>query len=165
MCPSAMKCVPKTNCDLKGVMTEAAQSYSPQVELLRVPLIPCVNREAGNSVDVCCRDPNYKDPWPGGMMMAGAKVGQVQPGPPALPARPQKQGQKKNPGKKRPNKTKKQQGSPAKKKGGHSSSGLGSCSSNADCPEGTPTCSEYGFCQCAAYVPGGPECWQMSANW
>merc|ERR1712110_1110516 len=85
MCPSAMKCVPKPNCDLKGVMTETAQSYSPQVELLRVPLIPCVNREAGNAVDVCCRDPNYKDPWPGGMIMAG-KVGQVQPGPPALPA-------------------------------------------------------------------------------
>merc|ERR1719209_2114691 len=59
MCPSAMKCVPKTNCDLKGVMTETAQSYSPEVELLRVPLIPCVNREAGNAVDVCCRDPNY----------------------------------------------------------------------------------------------------------
>merc|ERR1719500_1801232 len=49
MCPSAMKCVPKTNCDLKGVMTETVQSYSPQVELLRVPLIPCVNREAGNA--------------------------------------------------------------------------------------------------------------------
>merc|ERR1719447_2565250 len=101
MCPSAMKCVPKTNCDLKGVMTETAQSYSPEVELLRVPLIPCVNREAGNSVDVCCRDPNYKDPWPGGMMMmgaggAGAKAGgaQVQP-------RPQRQGQKKTQGKKK----------------------------------------------------------------
>merc|ERR1719234_2444347 len=65
-CPSAMKCVPKTNCDLKGVMTTTTQSYSPEVELRRVPLIPCVN---GNAVDVCCRDPNYKDPWPGGMMM------------------------------------------------------------------------------------------------
>ena len=34
---------------------------------------PCVNREAGNTIDVCCRDPNYKDPWPNmngnGMMM------------------------------------------------------------------------------------------------
>ena len=167
MCPSAMKCVPKTNCDLKGVMTETAQSYSPQVELLRVPLIPCVNREAGNAVDVCCRDPNYKDPWPGGMMMGGGggpngvKVGQGQA------ARPQKQGQKKNQGKKRPNNTKKQgQSSPSKKKGAsHSSSGQGACSSNADCPAGTPVCSEYGYCQCAAYVPGGPECWQMSANW
>ena len=140
MCPSAMKCVPKTNCDLKGVMTDTAQNYRPEVEALRVPLIPCVNREAGNSVDVCCRDPNYKDPWPGGMMMmgAGAKAGgahsQVQ-------GRPQRQGQKKTQGKKkRPSNTKKQ--GPAKKKG-HSSSGLGACSSNADCPAGTPVCSEY----------------------
>lgn len=164
MCPSAMKCVPKTNCDLKGVMTDTAQNYSPEVEALRVPLIPCVNREAGNSVDVCCRDPNYKDPWPGGMMMmmgaggAGAKAGGAQ-----VQARPQRQGQKKTQGKKkRPSNTKKQ--GPAKKKG-HSSSGLGACSSNADCPAGTPVCSEYGYCQCAQYVPGGPECWQMSANW
>ena len=174
-----MKCVPKTNCDLKGVMTETTQNYSPEVELRRVPLIPCVNREAGNVVDVCCRDPNYKDPWPGGMMMmngggAGGgqnsvKVGQVQP----AGARPQKQGQKKTQGKKRPNNFKKQQGGQGgsagnKKKGagGHSSSsGQGACSSNADCPAGTPVCSEYGYCQCAAYVPGGPECWQMSANW
>jgi len=164
MCPSAMKCVPKTNCDLKGVMTDTAQNYSPEVEALRVPLIPCVNREAGNSVDVCCRDPNYKDPWPGGMMMmmgaggGGAKAGSAQ-----VQARPQRQGQKKTQGKKkRPSNTKKQ--GPAKKKG-HSSSGLGACSSNADCPAGTPVCSEYGYCQCAQYVPGGPECWQMSANW
>ena len=142
MCPSAMKCVPKTNCDLKGVMTDTAQNYSPEVEALRVPLIPCVNREAGNSVDVCCRDPNYKDPWPGGMMMmmgaggAGAKAGGAQ-----VQGRPQRQGQKKTQGKKkRPSNTKKQ--GPAKKKG-HSSSGLGACSSNADCPAGTPVCSEY----------------------
>jgi len=166
MCPSAMKCVPKTNCDLKGVMTETAQSYSPEVELLRVPLIPCVNREAGNAVDVCCRDPNYKDPWPGGMMMMGGGGQGGQNGVKAQPARPQKQGQKKTQGKKRPNNFKKQggQGSAGKKKG-HASSGQGACSSNADCPTGTPVCSEYGYCQCAAYVPGGPECWQMSANW
>ena len=142
MCPSAMKCVPKTNCDLKGVMTDTAQNYRPEVEALRVPLIPCVNREAGNSVDVCCRDPNYKDPWPGGMMMmmgaggAGAKAGGAQ-----VQGRPQRQGQKKTQGKKkRPSNTKKQ--GLAKKKG-QSSSGLGACSSNADCPAGTPVCSEY----------------------
>ena len=27
-------------------------------------LQPCVNMAAGNVVDVCCRDPNYQDPWP-----------------------------------------------------------------------------------------------------
>ena len=25
---------------------------------------PCVNRARNNQIDVCCRDPNYKDPWP-----------------------------------------------------------------------------------------------------
>merc|ERR1712025_882849 len=34
------------------------------LEMLRVPLIPCVNRARNNQIDVCCRDPNYKDPWP-----------------------------------------------------------------------------------------------------
>ena len=24
----------------------------------------CFNTARGNAVDVCCRDPNYKDPWP-----------------------------------------------------------------------------------------------------
>jgi len=45
-------------------MVNEVLNYSPQVEMLRVPLIPCVNMEAGNVVDVCCRDPNYQDPWP-----------------------------------------------------------------------------------------------------
>merc|ERR1712107_763154 len=48
--PSAMKCVETT--------------LSPAQESLRVPLIPCVSQRAGGEVDVCCRDPNYKDPWP-----------------------------------------------------------------------------------------------------
>jgi len=25
---------------------------------------PCVSQRLGGEVDVCCRDPNYKDPWP-----------------------------------------------------------------------------------------------------
>jgi len=63
-CPSAMKCVPKVNCNLEGVMVNEILNYSPALEMLRVPLISCVNLAAGNVVDVCCRDPNYKDPWP-----------------------------------------------------------------------------------------------------
>ena len=67
---------------------------------------------------------------------AGAKAGGAQ-----VQGRPQRQGQKKTQGKKkRPSNTKKQ--GLAKKKG-QSSSGLGACSSNADCPAGTPVCSEY----------------------
>merc|ERR1712080_198336 len=40
---------------------------TPELNALRVPLIPCINLERSNMVDVCCRDPSYKDPWPQGM--------------------------------------------------------------------------------------------------
>ena len=80
-CPSAMKCVPRINCDFNGVMVNTKVFLSPIQEKQRVPLIvsknsnkitktnrslpqPCVNSARGNNVDVCCRDPNYKDPWP-----------------------------------------------------------------------------------------------------
>jgi len=59
-----MKCVPRVNCNLEGVMVNEVLNYTPAVEMLRVPLIPCVNIMAGNTIDVCCRDPNYQDPWP-----------------------------------------------------------------------------------------------------
>merc|ERR1711988_2046579 len=70
MCPAAMLCVPREKCDFKGFITEQTLSLSPQLEMLRVPLINCVNMENQN-IDVCCRDPNYVDPWPQGMMMNG----------------------------------------------------------------------------------------------
>jgi len=63
-CPSAMKCVPRINCDFNGVMVNTRVLLSPVQEKQRVPLIPCVNSARDNNVDVCCRDPNYKDPWP-----------------------------------------------------------------------------------------------------
>jgi len=151
MCPSAMKCVPRINCDLKGVMTNEVLSYSPQLEMLRVPLIPCVNREQGNQVDVCCRDPNYKDPWPN-MNGGGAGTGG---------------GGKRMKQKNQANK--KFSGGGGKKKnqvkvvGGGGSTG--NCSSNDNCPADTPVCSEYGYCQCASYTPGSPDCWMQGGNW
>ena len=38
--------------------------------------------------------------------------------------------------------------------------GQGACcaGSNEGCPPEAPVCSEYGYCQCAEYQPGGPEC-------
>jgi len=59
-----MKCVEKRLCDFNGVMRDFVTTLSPAQESLRVPLIPCVSPRAGSEVDVCCRDPNYKDPWP-----------------------------------------------------------------------------------------------------
>lgn len=59
-----MLCIPKENCDFVGVITEDTIADTPQLNALRVPLIPCVNRAEANVVDVCCRDPNYKgSPW------------------------------------------------------------------------------------------------------
>ena len=44
--------------------------------MLSVPLIPCVNPENQN-IDVCCRDPNYVDPWQA--MMQAKNNGNQQP--------------------------------------------------------------------------------------
>jgi len=74
-CPSAMKCVQRANCDFNGVMVNTRVSLSPIQEKQRVPLIPCVNSARGNNVDVCCRDPNYKDPWPEMKTKKNSKTG------------------------------------------------------------------------------------------
>merc|ERR1719431_2143929 len=63
-CPSAMKCVPKISCNFNGVLVEEQVVLSEAQERQRVPLIPCFSPVRSNAVDVCCRDPNYKDPWP-----------------------------------------------------------------------------------------------------
>ena len=34
-----MKCVPRVNCNLEGVMVNEVLNYSPDLEMLRVPLI------------------------------------------------------------------------------------------------------------------------------
>jgi len=55
-----MKCVERRFCDFNGVMRQQESRLSQEQELLRVPLIPCVNQLRGQAVDTCCRDPNYK---------------------------------------------------------------------------------------------------------
>merc|ERR1711953_1303898 len=74
-CPSAMKCVQRANCDFNGVMVNTRVSLSPIQEKQRVPLIPCLNSARGNNIDVCCRDPNYKDPWPEMKTKKNSKTG------------------------------------------------------------------------------------------
>ena len=39
----------------------------------------------------------------------------------------------------------------------------GVCSSDADCSSENPICSEFGFCQCPSYKPGGEGCWDLEA--
>ena len=38
-CPSAMECVERNFCDFEGFITEKALNISPDLEMLRVPLI------------------------------------------------------------------------------------------------------------------------------
>jgi hypothetical protein len=43
MCPAAMLCVPKPNCDFKGVITEITlNNLPPELEALRVPYLVCI---------------------------------------------------------------------------------------------------------------------------
>ena len=43
MCPAAMLCVPKPNCDFKGVITDTPlNNLSPELEALRVPYLVCM---------------------------------------------------------------------------------------------------------------------------
>jgi hypothetical protein len=73
MCPAAMLCIPRVHCDFKGVITKQTLNLTPDLEMLRVPLIPCVN-PANLNIDVCCRDPDYVDPWPQNMPMPNMNI-------------------------------------------------------------------------------------------
>jgi len=71
-CAAALLCLPENQCDDKGIqILGPGQAYNPGSQF-RVQFTIC---RIPNSADVgvCCRDPNYKDPWPGGMMMPGNK--------------------------------------------------------------------------------------------
>jgi len=55
-CPSAMRCVPKSNCNFKGVISSTPVRLTQLQEEWRVPLSPCVNIRQKNTVHVCCRE-------------------------------------------------------------------------------------------------------------
>ena len=44
-CPSAMKCVQKVNCDFEGVITDEVFDLSPELDMLRVPLIVSIRNK------------------------------------------------------------------------------------------------------------------------
>eukprot|EP00092_Neocalanus_flemingeri_P052213 GFUD01060959.1.p1 GENE.GFUD01060959.1~~GFUD01060959.1.p1 ORF type:complete len:178 (+),score=41.04 GFUD01060959.1:215-748(+) len=62
-CPSAMKCVPRDNCDLLGVITQIPLRIPPRLELLRVALMACRSQDSPSTGHVCCRDPDYEYHW------------------------------------------------------------------------------------------------------
>nr|CAD7462392.1 unnamed protein product [Timema tahoe] len=76
-CAAALKCVPESYCTVDGIMADQPISLTREQYENRVPLSECADPDTG-VVGKCCRDPNYKDPWPGGMMMPNMGGGQQQ---------------------------------------------------------------------------------------
>ncbi|CAH1398292.1 unnamed protein product [Nezara viridula] len=67
-CPAALKCVDISYCTAEGVMSPSPVYLTREQNENRVPLTDCQDMNTG-TLGKCCRDPNYKDPWPAGMPM------------------------------------------------------------------------------------------------
>ncbi|XP_021702173.1 mucin-5AC isoform X2 [Aedes aegypti] len=66
-CSAAMNCTEREFCSSTGVISKTPVVLTPEQELFRVPVTECRNPEKGFT-GVCCRDPDYVDPWPVGML-------------------------------------------------------------------------------------------------
>ncbi|XP_065219639.1 serine proteinase stubble-like [Planococcus citri] len=62
-CAAALKCVPDNYCTVEGVMSDLPVVLTKELLESRVPLSECIDLSTG-IIGKCCRDPNYKDPWP-----------------------------------------------------------------------------------------------------
>ena len=66
-CPAAMNCTEAQFCSAMGVISKTPIVLTPEQELFRVPTTPCRSPDKGFT-GVCCRDPDYVDPWPVGQL-------------------------------------------------------------------------------------------------
>lgn len=71
-CPAATNCTDISFCNADGTISPSPVSLSPEQETYRVPLSQCRDDSKGLSQGVCCRDPNYTDPWPTDLLRTGA---------------------------------------------------------------------------------------------
>lgn len=71
-CAAATNCTEKTFCSADGTISPTPVNLTPEQETYRVPLSPCRDESKGISQGVCCRDPNYTDPWPTNLLRTGA---------------------------------------------------------------------------------------------
>lgn len=62
-CAAAMICTDIQYCDALGVISKTPVVLTKQQALFRVPVTSCGSPQAGVE-NVCCRDPDYTDPWP-----------------------------------------------------------------------------------------------------
>uniref|UniRef100_A0A8W7K5T8 Peptidase S1 domain-containing protein n=1 Tax=Anopheles albimanus TaxID=7167 RepID=A0A8W7K5T8_ANOAL len=66
-CSAAMNCTEEEYCSSTGVISKTPVQLTEEQKLFRVPVTPCRNLERGFT-GVCCRDPDYVDPWPVGQL-------------------------------------------------------------------------------------------------
>ncbi|XP_031633486.1 inactive serine protease scarface [Contarinia nasturtii] len=71
-CPAATNCTDIQYCAADGTMSTSPVTLTSEQETYRVPLSPCRDESKGISQGVCCRDPNYTDPWPTDLLRTGA---------------------------------------------------------------------------------------------
>uniref|UniRef100_A0A182SK09 Peptidase S1 domain-containing protein n=1 Tax=Anopheles maculatus TaxID=74869 RepID=A0A182SK09_9DIPT len=62
-CSAAMNCTEEEYCSSTGVISKTPVVLTEEQKLFRVPVTACRNLERGFT-GVCCRDPDYVDPWP-----------------------------------------------------------------------------------------------------
>ena len=74
-CAAALKCVQEIYCTAEGVISPVPVVLTKEQELSRVPTTVCQDTESG-IIGKCCRDPNYKDPWPSANLVDGVDDGQ-----------------------------------------------------------------------------------------
>ncbi|XP_058814873.1 inactive serine protease scarface isoform X3 [Topomyia yanbarensis] len=66
-CSAAMNCTETQFCSSTGVISKTPVTLTPEQELFRVPVTECRSPDKGYT-GVCCRDPDYVDPWPVGLL-------------------------------------------------------------------------------------------------
>lgn len=71
-CPAATNCTDVNFCAADGTISTSPVNLTPEQQQFRVPLGRCRDESKGISEGVCCRDPNYTDPWPTNLLRTGA---------------------------------------------------------------------------------------------
>ncbi|KAL7026801.1 hypothetical protein ACKWTF_005172 [Chironomus riparius] len=64
-CSAALNCTRIEMCSAIGVISKTPVILTPEQQLFRVPLSECLHPQTKEQ-GVCCRDPDYTDPWPVG---------------------------------------------------------------------------------------------------
>ncbi|KRT84538.1 Trypsin, partial [Oryctes borbonicus] len=74
-CAAALKCVQEICCTAEGFISPVPVVITKKQLKTRVPLANCTILDTA-SEGKCCRDPNYKDPWPSANLVNGVDNGQ-----------------------------------------------------------------------------------------